>query len=72
MFNSHIFIDMNVSCCYYTYIFSNDLFIKDGIYTISVSTTDEAGNVNDTRLGKDTDEIRFAVKKGSEASYNKK
>ena len=56
----------------YTYIFSNDLFIKDGIYTISISTTDEAGNVNDTRLGKDTDEIRFAVKKGHETSYNKK
>ena len=56
----------------YTYIFSNDLFIKDGIYTISVSTTDEAGNVNDTRFGKDTDEIRFAVKKGPETSYNKK
>ena len=46
----------------YTYIFSNDLFVKEGVYTISISTTDEAGNVNDTRFGKDTDEIRFAVK----------
>ena len=56
----------------YTYIFSNDLFIKEGVYTISISTTDEAGNVNDTRFGKDTDEIRFAVKKGVQAHDNKK
>ena len=55
----------------YTYIFSNDLFVKDGVYTISISTRDEAGNINDTRFGKDTDEIRFAVKKGLEASYKK-
>ena len=55
----------------YTYIFSDDLFIKDGVYTISVSTTDEAGNVNDTRFNKETDEIRFAVKKGLIASYKK-
>lgn len=56
----------------YTYIFNDELFIKDGIYTISVKTKDEAGNVNDTRLNKETDEIRFAVKKEDEASYNKK
>ena len=56
----------------YTYIFSNDLFVKEGVYTISISTTDEAGNVNDTRFGKDTDEIRFAVKKGVQAHDNKK
>ncbi len=56
----------------YTYIFNDELFIKDGIYTISVKTKDEAGNVNDTRLNKETDEIRFAVKKEDQASYNKK
>ena len=55
----------------YTYLFSDDLFVKDGVFTISVSTTDEAGNVNDTRFNKETDEIRFAVKKGPEASYKK-
>lgn len=48
----------------YTYIFYDELFIKEGVYTISVSTRDEAGNVNDTRLDPNTDEIRFAVKKG--------
>ena len=48
----------------YTYFFYDDLFIKEGVYTISISTRDEAGNVNDTRLDSDTDEIRFAVKKG--------
>ncbi|MBP5494271.1 MAG: hypothetical protein J6X97_04180 [Lachnospiraceae bacterium] len=47
----------------YTYIFHDELFKKDGIYTISLSTRDEAGNVNDTRLSKESDEIRFAVKK---------
>lgn len=56
----------------YTYIFYDELFNKDGIYTISLSTKDEAGNVNDTRFDPDSDEIRFAVKKGPEASYNKK
>ena len=55
----------------YTYLFSDDLFVKDGVFTISVSTTDEAGNVNDTRFNKETDEIRFAVQKGPEASYKK-
>lgn len=48
----------------YTYFFYDDLFIKEGVYTISISTRDEAGNVNDTRLDPNTDEIRFAVKKG--------
>lgn len=48
----------------YTYIFYDELFIKDGVYTISVSTKDEAGNVNDTRFDKNSDEIRFAVKRG--------
>lgn len=48
----------------YTYIFYDELFIKEGVYTISVSTRDEAGNVNDTRFDPNTDEIRFAVKKG--------
>ena len=47
----------------YTYFFYDDLFIKEGVYTISISTRDEVGNVNDTRLDSDTDEIRFAVKK---------
>ena len=49
----------------YTYIFYDDLFIKDGVYTLSISTMDEAGNVNDTSLRPETDEIRFAVKKGA-------
>ena len=48
----------------YTYFFYDDLFIKEGVYTISISTRDVAGNVNDTRLDPNTDEIRFAVKKG--------
>ena len=48
----------------YTYAFSDELFVKEGVYTISVSTLDEAGNVNDTRFEKESDEIRFAVKKG--------
>ncbi|MBO4783793.1 MAG: hypothetical protein J5521_03475 [Lachnospiraceae bacterium] len=48
----------------YTYFFYDDLFKKEGVYTISLSTKDVAGNVNDTRFGKNSDEIRFAVKKG--------
>ncbi|MBR5897509.1 MAG: hypothetical protein IKZ39_07830 [Lachnospiraceae bacterium] len=47
----------------YKYIFYDDLFIKEGVYTISISTRDAAGNVNDTRLAPESDEIRFAVKK---------
>ena len=47
----------------YKYSLDNRLFEKDGVYTISLLTKDAAGNTNDTRLNRETDEIRFAVKK---------
>ncbi len=45
----------------YRYVFSKSLFDKEGVYTISLSSVDEAGNQNDTRLHKETDGIRFIV-----------
>ena len=45
----------------YRYVFSRSLFDKEGVYTISLSSIDEAGNQNDTRLQKETDGIRFIV-----------
>ncbi len=47
----------------YSYRFNDDLFEKEGVYTISVANVDEAGNNNDTRFFDGTDEIRFGVKK---------
>jgi len=56
----------------YTYMLNDELFIKEGVYSISVKTTDEAGNVNDTRLKKESDEIRFAVNRRDEPPVNNK
>lgn len=50
----------------YKYSLDNRLFEKEGVYTISLLTKDAAGNMNDTRLNRETDEIRFAVNKGEE------
>ncbi|MCR5847325.1 MAG: hypothetical protein K6G75_04335 [Lachnospiraceae bacterium] len=47
----------------YYYDFDDTLFEKEGVYTISLADTDDAGNINDTRLNEGTDEIRFAIKK---------
>ena len=44
-----------------TYSFNDDLFKDNAVYTISITDKDMAGNVNDTRMFAQTDDITFGV-----------
>ena len=47
----------------YVYKFNDSLFEEEGVYTISLRSEDEAGNINDTRFQSDDLTIRFGLEK---------
>ena len=46
-----------------TYSFNDELFKDNAVYTLSISDKDVAGNINDTRMFDETNDITFGVQR---------
>ena len=58
-------VEEKVDDCGYGYVykFNDSIFEEEGVYTISLRSEDEAGNINDTRFQSDDLTIRFGLEK---------